>query len=178
MLELGCGAGANIPFFENHIFDYHGIDGSKTIVDILKKKFPKLKKNILVGDFSKNIPFNCKFDLILDRASITCNNKETIEKTITLIQNKLKNKGIFMGIDWYSTKSTDFKKGSIDGDRFTKKYKKGSIFSDAGRFHFSNEKMMKKYFEAFKIKKLYEKIIYQKNYKINKLASWTIVVEK
>ena len=32
ILELGCGAGANIPFFLQRKFDYYGIEGSKTII--------------------------------------------------------------------------------------------------------------------------------------------------
>ena len=37
---------------------------------------------------------------------------------------------------------------------------------------------MKNYFKKFKIISLYEKIIYKKIKTPNKLASWTIVVEK
>ena len=35
VLELGCGAGANIPFFISLGVDYYAIDGSSTIVEIL-----------------------------------------------------------------------------------------------------------------------------------------------
>ena len=38
ILELGCGAGANIPFFLNRKFDYYGLDGSNYIIKKLKKK--------------------------------------------------------------------------------------------------------------------------------------------
>ena len=178
ILELGCGAGANIPFFYNKKFDYYGVDGSQTIIKALKTKYPNLKKKIKSCDFTKEIPFKEEFDLILDRASITCNSKESIISAINLIQRKLKKKGFFFGIDWYSTKSSDFKKGKMDGDKFTRKDIKNSIFSGAGSFHFSNEKMMRNYFKKFKIISFYEKIIYKKINKPNKLASWTIVVEK
>ena len=33
VLELGCGAGANIPFFKSLGIDYFAIDGSITIVE-------------------------------------------------------------------------------------------------------------------------------------------------
>ena len=32
VLELGCGAGANIPFFLAQGFKYYGIEGSNTII--------------------------------------------------------------------------------------------------------------------------------------------------
>ena len=38
VLELGCGAGANIPFFLSLNTEYFGIDGSETIIKNLKKR--------------------------------------------------------------------------------------------------------------------------------------------
>jgi ubiquinone/menaquinone biosynthesis C-methylase UbiE len=43
ILELGCGAGANIPFFLKQECSYYGIDNSEFIINQLKKK--KKKKN-------------------------------------------------------------------------------------------------------------------------------------
>ncbi|OVE82788.1 hypothetical protein BVY03_00080, partial [bacterium K02(2017)] len=73
VLELGCGAGANIPFFETLNVDYHAIEGSRTAVDSLHQKFPHLAKNIICDDFTKNIPFKKSFDLIFDRSALTHN---------------------------------------------------------------------------------------------------------
>ena len=128
ILELGCGAGANIPLFTKLNVDYYGIDGSKIVINFLKKKYPKLKNNLFVDDFTKKIPINKKFDLIIDRAAITCNKRSSIIKSITNLQQKLNKKGLFFGIDWYSSLSTDFKKGVIDEDKNTKKDMKNSIF--------------------------------------------------
>ena len=36
VLELGCGAGANIPFFYNYRCDYYAIEGSDVMVKKLK----------------------------------------------------------------------------------------------------------------------------------------------
>ena len=46
VLELGCGAGANIPFFLALGYEYYGIEGSSTIISKLKKRFPNIKKNL------------------------------------------------------------------------------------------------------------------------------------
>ena len=81
VLELGCGAGANIPFFVSLEADYYSVEGSKTIVDKLHQRFPYLKDNIMVGDFTDFIP-ETQFDLIVDRASLTCNHEESIIKSL------------------------------------------------------------------------------------------------
>jgi len=38
VLELGCGAGANIPFFKSLGAEYFGIEGSGAVVEMLLKK--------------------------------------------------------------------------------------------------------------------------------------------
>src|SRR3990172_2305781 len=73
VLELGCGAGANIPFFLSLGVKYYSIEGSAIMVNKLKKKFPNLQENIVVGDFTQNIPFSKSFDLVIDRSSLTHN---------------------------------------------------------------------------------------------------------
>ena len=41
VLELGCGAGANIPFFLSKKNQYFGIDKSEYIINFLKKNIRK-----------------------------------------------------------------------------------------------------------------------------------------
>ena len=41
VLELGCGAGANIPFFLSNKCQYIGIDKSEHIINFLKKNIKK-----------------------------------------------------------------------------------------------------------------------------------------
>ena len=53
VLELGCGAGANIPFFLSLNTEYFGIDGSEIIIRNLKKRFPRISKNLVFEDFTK-----------------------------------------------------------------------------------------------------------------------------
>ena len=63
VLELGCGAGANIPFFLSLGVKYYAIEGSITIVNELKRKFPNLQENIMAGDFTSNIIFSENFSM-------------------------------------------------------------------------------------------------------------------
>jgi len=90
VLELGCGAGANVPFFSNLNVNYYGIEGSSFIVEKLHKLFPELSDKIVVGDFTREIPFDIDFDLIVDRAGLTCNSTASIQSSLNLIHNKLR----------------------------------------------------------------------------------------
>ena len=88
VLELGCGAGANIPLFVTLGADYYAVEGSQTIVDQLHKRYPQFKDNIIVGDFTKDMP-NQEFDLIVDRAALTHNNEKSIIECISKCHKKL-----------------------------------------------------------------------------------------
>ena len=90
VLELGCGAGANIPFFMSLNIDYFGIDASQIIIKKLKKRFPKISKNLVIGDFTQNLPSEKKFDFIIDRSSVTHNSTTEIVNCLSLVNQKLK----------------------------------------------------------------------------------------
>ena len=180
ILELGCGTGANIPFFLSLGVEYYGIEQSQTAVDYILSKYPNI--NIKVGDFCKEIGFDIEFDLIYDRAAVTHNTTEDIKKCLKLIYNKLKNNGRYIGIDWFSIKHSDF--GILDcldyeNDDYTcYNFKKGQ-FKNVGNVHFSDKKHIEEIFNKFNIKILQEKIIKNtipKNY--HTFASWNFVAQK
>ena len=64
VLEVGSGAGANIPLFKNLGFNYFGIEGSHSMVKQLHEWFPDLKNQIICKDFTKIQPFTFNFYLI------------------------------------------------------------------------------------------------------------------
>ena len=178
VLELGCGSGANIPFFLSLNAEYFGIDGSKTTIRKLKKKNPMLKNNIIVGDFTKELPFQKKFDLIVDRASINHNPTNGIKKCLDLVHQKLKTNGKFIGIDWFSTRDIGYKSGRKTNDIFTKSYVGGRYYG-VSKIHFNNEKHLLNLLKNFKIlcldEKIYKSIIPIKN---KTIAVWNIVAQK
>ena len=178
VLELGCGSGANIPFFLSLNAEYFGIDGSKTTIRKLKKKNPMLKNNIVVGDFTKELPFQKKFDLIVDRASINHNPTNGIKKCLDLVHQKLKTNGKFIGIDWFSTRDIGYKSGRKTNDIFTKSYVGGRYYG-VSKIHFNNEKHLLYLLKNFKIlcldEKIYKSIIPIKN---KTIAVWNIVAQK
>jgi SAM-dependent methyltransferase len=102
VLELGCGAGANIPFFLKLDVDYSAIEGSSAIVVRLHQTYPIIQDKILVGDFTQSIPFEEPFDLIVDRGSLIHNDTAGIRSGLALAYQHLRPGGKFIGIDWFS----------------------------------------------------------------------------
>lgn len=179
VLEMGCGAGANISFFKKLGFNYKAIEGSLTIVELLHRQHPDLVNNIVCNDFTSVCPFAGNFDLIFDRASITHNDTESIEQAINIVFEKLSSGGIFIGVDWFSTKHTDFGFGTPISDDFTRTDFSSGQFAGVGKVHFSNEEHLRELFRNFEIVFLEEKTVLRSEPQDNhQFASWNIVVRK
>jgi SAM-dependent methyltransferase len=178
VLELGCGPGANIPFFKNLGINYYSIEGSPTIVNTVWKRFPKYKQNIKVGDFTKRLPFSVEFDLIIDRGSLTLNNTKDIKKTISLVFRKLKPGGKFIGIDWFSTLHSDFPKGITGGDKYTRDGIEKGQFANLGKVHFADKRLIMNIFAKYKMEILEHKSIKTEIPGKHIRASWNFVAIK
>jgi len=181
VLELGSGAGPNIPFIQSLKMDYYGIEGSPTVVKRLHQKYPELKETVIVSDFTNiksfiGIP---KIDIVIDRASVTHNNLPAIQDTLKNCYRKLNNSGYFIGIDWFSTKHADFKLGVESVDKNTRMNIKSGQFENVGNVHFSNKKHLRSLFSDYEIVVLEEKVINSYVSKIgHQFASWNIVAKK
>lgn len=159
-LEMGCGMGANIPFFIAEGIEYFGIDGSPTAIQCNTDRFPNIKENLKVCDFTKEIPFDRKFQLIFDRASITHNDMFAIKSCLEIIANKTMEGGYFIGIDWFSDNHIDFQKGDISSQG-SRKNITSEQFRGTGVVHFFNKNEIISLFEVnnFTIVKMEEKTI-------------------
>jgi len=178
VLELGCGAGANIPLFASLDADYFAIEGSEEIVTKLHKKFPQFKNSITRGDFTKEIP-NEKFDLIVDRASLTHNNEISINQCIELCHEQLTHSGKFIGIDWFSTECSDYKKGKQSEDIWTKYDFEEGCFMGLGKVHFSDKKHLLDLFRKFEMVNIEHKTVSEETTGNNsKIATWNFVAIK
>jgi len=138
VLELGCGAGANIPFFLNRSEDYYAIEGSPTIIAALLARFPELSSKIACNDFTQDIPFDVVFDMVVDRASLTHNDTASIDRSLALVASKIRTGGLYIGIDWFSTEHPDAKKGT-PVDAHTRRNIESRTFGDVGNVHFSDK---------------------------------------
>jgi SAM-dependent methyltransferase len=176
VLELGIGAGANVPFFQWLGVNYKAVDGSSAIIQNLKNKFPELAENFKVVDFTREIPFDGLFDIIVDRASLTHNDTTSIRRGLSIILDKMKSGASFIGIDWFSTNHTDFKFGKqLLTDSFTCSNFESGQFAGVGNVHFSNKDHILDLFKGFEVKILEEKVISKSIPKDSHIfASWNI----
>lgn len=179
VLELGCGAGANIPFFRTLGVDYYTVEGSATAVELLKEKYTELSNNLVAGDFTKEIPFNETFDLVIDRSSLTHNDTAAIKTTLALVCEKLKPGAKFIGIDWFSTTHTEFTLGEKADDEYTRRNYSEGQFAHVGRVHFSDRDHLQQLFAGFEIERMEHKIV-RREIPDDKytFASWNFVARK
>lgn len=92
ILEVGCGTGANLWFAAREGFRVYGVDGSATAIDLAKKRFhdDELNGNFYVADFTC-LPFDdTEFDLVIDRAALTCVGFAAAQKAIKEIYRVMK----------------------------------------------------------------------------------------
>ena len=67
VLELGCGAGANVPYFISLGADYYGLEGSGTMVKKLGEQFPQETCHFAQVDFTKDFHFK---DILLNGVEV------------------------------------------------------------------------------------------------------------
>jgi SAM-dependent methyltransferase len=137
VLELGCAAGPNIPFFLRSGMDYYAIEGSAAIVARLHCVYPELKDRIVVGDFTRDIPFGGPFDLVVDRSSVTHNTTDAIRKTLQMVFDRMRPGGKFLGLDWFSDVYVDANRGEAL-DTHTRTNIQSGQFVGLGIVHFSD----------------------------------------
>ncbi len=180
VLELGCGAGANIPFFQALGMDYYAVEGSQTIVSQLHERFPESKNSIAVGDFVSDFVFDGPFDLVIDRASVTHNMTEDIINIISGVHDVLKDSGLFIGVDWFSKNHTEYKRGKETTCPNSKTDYIDGQFSDLGIVHFSDKYLLDELFaDRFQFVYLEEKVRKLMNVEEEyQFASWDFVLRK
>jgi len=94
--------GCQHPVFRALKIEYSGIEGSQSICAKVLQSYPELKNRLYVGDFlSFDLPG--KYDVIVDRASMTHNSTAAIRKGLLHLAGYLEVGGKYIGIDWFST---------------------------------------------------------------------------
>jgi SAM-dependent methyltransferase len=179
VLELGCGMGANVPFFLAKGSDYHAIDGSQTAIRSLHKEFPSLKKNIVLGDFSKNIPFGGQFDLVFDRAALTHNTLSDVRSCLKGALSALKPGGIYIGISWFSKNNSYAKRGKAhpQDSAAIVEFVEGP-YKGIEPMRFFEENEIFSLFEGLKLIEIEEEIVRKKNPDETVLSAWNFAFRK
>ncbi len=122
ILEVGCGAGANFPFFLSYCPNVYGIDGSDFIIGELKQRFTNISNNLYVGDFTQPWPFSA-----------------------------LKPGGVLLITDWFSTEHSDYAKAPESVDEYTKTGYTWGPFADVGNVNFFNADLIHQLVSRFEI---------------------------
>ena len=92
ILDVGCGTGRIVNKLRNMGSDIIGLDISKGMIDIAKKKFPKVK--FIEGDI-ENLPFkDNEFDLVI--ASFVIVHLKDLQKAFDEVYRVLKPNGVFI----------------------------------------------------------------------------------
>jgi SAM-dependent methyltransferase len=157
ILELGCGAGANIPFLKSLGARYFGVDGSPTMVARLKERFPDLAPQIAVADFTRALPFAGQFDLVVDRAAVTHNAIGGIAAALDLAWRAMRSGAHFIGVDWFSTAFTEYERGEPAEDSYTRRGYSDGPFAGVGRVHFADLAHLRELFSHFELLLVEEK---------------------
>lgn len=95
ILDLGCGTGASLWYLIREGFDTYGLDGSKTAVEIAKKRLSeeKLGASVNVGDLAALPYLKGTFDCAIDVVAIQHNTSESITRILREVRRVLKPHG-------------------------------------------------------------------------------------
>lgn len=159
ILEIGCGYGANIPYLRT-LGRYFGVDGSATALAANQKRYPELIEYLCVADFTSELGFDRKFEVICDRASITHNSDNKIRECIDLVRQGLKIGGIFVGVTWFSKAHSDCFAAPIRVDDYTCSGFTQGQFDGVGLVHFTDEQNLLEIFSDFDIVHLQHRVSY------------------
>jgi len=164
VLELGCSAGPNVEFLST-FGTYHGIDVSEDAVRAARQRHPKCADKIVQGDFSDEIPFDVKFDLVVDRASLAHNDKLAIQLAVENVRNVMSPGAIFVCSDWFSVSHSEALRGALVElglwGRTVTNYPDGQ-FKNIGKVHFSSWQELTEIFAGFERLFLQERITRRK----------------
>ena len=181
VLELGCGAGANAPFFLDLGVEYYAIEGAESAVETVHDRFPEVEDSVVVGDFTEEIPFDESFDCVVDRGALTANSATAIESGLTLAHDALCQDGVLLTIDMFSTDHSEYdQQNGKRVDEFTRDEFNDGPFDGLGEIHFASEEHLRELYEQeYEIELLEHKVktqVYPETQKRH--AVWDVVARK
>ncbi|MDZ8221580.1 MULTISPECIES: class I SAM-dependent methyltransferase [unclassified Nostoc] len=128
ILEVGCGTASNLWFTARKGFSVSGIDASPSAIRYAQKRF---SEDNLIGDFRtggfNQLPFkNNYFDLVIDRAAITCCGFSVVQQTVAEIRRVLQAGGKFY-FNPYSDRHSSYASGRLGSDGLTLDISAGTL---------------------------------------------------
>ena len=146
ILEVGCGTASNLWFAAREGFRVTGIDASPSAIEYAQKRFAKdnLTGDLRVGDFTQ-IPFEDDyFDLVIDRAAITCCGWSVAQQAVAEIRRVLQPEGKFF-FNPYSDRHSSYISGKPGKDGLIFDISAGTLV-DTGQICFYNRQQIEALF--------------------------------
>lgn len=141
VLELGCGAGNNMPLFLNEGFTAYGIDGSPSAIQFASAALKQYERcHLSVMNLTKLKFEEGSFELVIDRQSVYANVYKDIQTIFGEVSRVLLPNGIFISF-LYNTKDYHYLKAT--NGEYAKQIEKntfedfaGGTFQGTGKAHF------------------------------------------
>ena len=96
ILEIGCGSGRDASFMVKNSFDVIAIDGSKNMIEEVKKIHPELSAKLFHKTLPIELEFNQKFDGIYSIATLMHLSENDLKTTLLKINELLNQNGKFL----------------------------------------------------------------------------------
>lgn len=96
ILEIGCGAGANVWYMAREGFDVYGIDGSRTAINYAQERMRRegVAADLRVGDIV-SLPYDSEmFDAVIDVECLYSNSEKNAQKIMTEVSRVLRKDGM------------------------------------------------------------------------------------
>lgn len=154
ILDLGCGAGANLVFLAKNGFEVYGFDGSAEALKLAEAQLAEngLKAKLKSGDMKNALPYeNGFFDAIVSVRVLNHGTISEIRKTIKNIERVLKPKGIlFLTVQARVARKHRVKIKMLDSRTYVP-----VEGGESGIIHYTfNMEILRKEFRNFKIREL------------------------
>jgi ubiquinone/menaquinone biosynthesis C-methylase UbiE len=138
IVEVGCGTGSNLWFAAREGFKVAGIDGSSSAINALRQRFVEecLHGDFHVGGFDQ-LPFgDSQFDIVIDRAGLTCANRSELPAIIDEVSRVMKPGGYFMFTP-YADSHSSYSSGTRLPDGTITNIRKGTLMN-VGQISFAS----------------------------------------
>jgi len=136
ILEVGCGTGANLWFAGREGFSVTGIDASESAIATAQAWLSEenIKAELRIADFTA-LPFeDATFDLIVDRAALTCCGRDAMKTAIAEIARVAKPGAKFLFTP-YADSHSSVAGGTLDEDGTVRDITSGAV-AGAGQIYF------------------------------------------